>query len=210
MTPARPRVVLKAAASLDGRIADAYGRSQWITGEEARREGHRWRARVDAVLVGSGTLRADDPSLTTRLVAGPDPIPVVLDSDLGCPGDARVLRGGRARIYAAEDAPERELPAEVVRVPRTERGLELAAVLADLAASGVRELLVEGGGQVHRSFLDAGLADELLLFLSPRVLAGGPGFVAGPGIALGDTSPWRVLETRPVGDDVLLHLSLEA
>ena len=205
-----PRVWLKAAATLDGRIADASGRSQWITGAEARREGHKMRDRADGILVGSGTLLADDPALTTRGVeGGRDALRVVLDSDLRIPEDAKFLRVGTTPlIYCAEDAPDRDLPATIVRVPRAEGGLDLNAVLHDLCDRGVHNLLVEGGGRVLHSFLAEGLADRLLLFLAPMVLAGGTSFVHGTPFSLGEGPTFRLMHTRRLGEDLLLDLRL--
>lgn len=178
-----PEVTLKAAISLDGRIASEAGESQWITGPAARAIGHRLRAEHDAIVVGSGTVLADDPALTVR---GPgltgEPLRVVLDRRLRTPPDARVL-GARALVFSA--APGRLGPTEVVGVPDGPGGLDVDAVLRVLAERGVRRVLVEGGGAVHRSFLAAGRVDRLELFQNGRVLAGGPGFVAGPGFALG-------------------------
>ena len=114
----RPWVTVKAAITLDGRIADADGASQWITGPQARAAGHALRNGHDAVLVGSGTLQSDDPSLNTRLDGGRDALPVLLDSELRCPADAKVLSAGRRPvIFCAPGAPERTLDADVVRVP---------------------------------------------------------------------------------------------
>ena len=204
-----PYVWLKAGASLDGRIADAGGRSKWITSEEARAEGRRIRDRVDAILVGSGTLLADDPALTTRIEGGHDPLPVILDSGLRCPADARVLRGPRRPVIVCrEHAPERALPADILRVPEGVGGLDLDAVMRALVARGVHNVLVEGGGAVHRSLIDAGLADRLLLFLAPTALAGGAGFVGGPPLALADAPRWTLRSVRQVGPDALLDLDL--
>ncbi len=204
-----PRVWLKAAATLDGRIADSRGASKWITGEAAREEGRRWRDKLDGILVGSGTLLADDPALTARLEGGADPLPAVLDSRLRCPEDARIFQGSRRPvIYCREDAPERELPADIVRLPAGPGGLDLEAALRDLCGRGVHNLLVEGGGRVHRSFLDGGLADRLLLFLAPLALAGGQGFIAGPPLALAEAPRWRLRGVRQVGADALLEIDL--
>jgi len=204
-----PYVWLKAAATLDGRIADAQGASKWITGPDARRAGHAWRDTCDAILVGSGTLLADDPALTTRVEGGRDALPVILDSRLRCPADARVFQSARRPlIYCAPDAPARDLPADIVRAPAGPGGLDLGAVLRDLVGRGVLSVLVEGGGRVHRSMLDAGLADRLLLFLAPCVLASGPGFVAGEGLALADARRWRLVGTRRLGADLLLDYDL--
>lgn len=204
----RPAVVLKAALTLDGRIADAKGSSQWITSREARAAGHQLRDEADAVLVGSGTLHADDPALTTRgIPGGRDALPVILDTDLSCPPDARVLTAGRRPLLiAADDAPERRLPADVVRLPRGPLGVDLNAVLSTLLARGVHNLLVEGGGRVHRSFLDHGVVDRVHLFVAPRVLAGGPGWVGGEPYPLAQAPRMRLVEARPVGPD--LHLQL--
>jgi len=207
MSSPRPEVWLKAGVTLDGRIADAYGRSQWITGAAARQAGHALRGAADAVMVGSGTLLADDPSLNTRVNGLSDAIPVLLDSRLRCPPDARVLTAGRRPIvFCATDAPACSLPADIVRVARAGSGLDLRAVLAHLHERGVRKLLVEGGGRVHRGLLDLGLADELHLFVAPLALAGGPGWLAGPGIPLGDAHRWRFVKADTVGDDVHLVL----
>jgi len=204
-----PRVWLKTASTLDGRIADSVGESKWITSEEARGLVHRLRDRMDAVLVGSGTLLADNPALTTRTDGGRDALPVILDSQLRCPEDAKVFQGSRRPvIYCAEEAPERDLPADVVRVAHRADGLDLKAVLADLVTRGVHNLLVEGGGQVHRSFLEQSLADRLLLFMAPTVLAGGPGFVGGAPVGLAEAYRFRLIGSRKLGPDILLDFEV--
>jgi diaminohydroxyphosphoribosylaminopyrimidine deaminase/5-amino-6-(5-phosphoribosylamino)uracil reductase len=201
----RPRVILKAGITLDGRIADVSGHSQWITGPEARAAGHRLRAQCDAILVGSGTLLADDPSLTTRVEGGQNARPVLLDSQLRCPDDARVLTAGlRPWIFCAPDAARRSLDAEIVRVARSAAGLDIRTVLAELWARGIRSVLVEGGGQVHRSLFDADVVDELHLFMAPRILADGAGWVGGRGISLAQAPQMRVQSASVLGGD--LHL----
>lgn len=204
-----PRVWLKAGCTLDGRITDHLGASKWITGPGAREHGHRLRDQLDAIMVGSATLFSDDPSLNCRLEGGRDPVPVLLDSGLRCPADAKLLTAGaRARIYCAPDAPERDLPADIIRVPRGPGGLDLSAVLQDLAAQGLLEVLVEGGGLVHRSLLDQGLADRLLLFMAPKVLAGGTGFVGGAPRDLADAFTFSLVSVSPIGDEVLIDLEV--
>jgi diaminohydroxyphosphoribosylaminopyrimidine deaminase/5-amino-6-(5-phosphoribosylamino)uracil reductase len=203
-----PEVTLKAAISLDGRIASASGESRWITGPAARERGHVLRDTHDAVLVGIGTVLADDCALDTRLAGGRNAVPVVLDSALRIPDAARVFTAGRRPIVVcADDAAPRDLPADVVRVPRGPGGVELRAALRALVERGHHHVLVEGGGGVHRAFLDAGLADRLEVFLNGRILAGGPGMVAGPGFSLPSAPAFRFVAAQPVGDD--LHVSLE-
>ena len=205
----RPWITVKAAITLDGRIADADGASRWITGEQARQAGHQMRDTHDAVLVGAGTLRADDPALNTRFEGGRNALPVVLDTELGCPEDAAILSAGRRPVlYCAEDAPERVLPADVVRVPRGPNGwLGLDPVLADLAVRGVHSVLVEGGGAVVRSLMDHGYVDRLDLFISAKVLAGGPGWVGGAAYPLSDAPGFSIMRAETVGPD--LHVVLE-
>jgi len=203
----RPMVVLKAALSLDGRIASAAGESQWISGELARGFGHRLRAAHDAVMVGSGTLLADDPALNTR-VEGTNARPVILDSRLRCPVDAKVLGAGlEPLIYCTEAAPQRDLRASVVRVPASSSGVCIEAVLKDLVHKGILSVLVEGGGRVHHSLLSKGLVDQVHLFIAPMVLAQGPGWVRGQAFSLASAPRMRIHEMNRVGED--LHLVLE-
>jgi|GEM_PF-1954251 len=203
----RPRMVLKAGITLDGRIADAFGQSQWITGPAARQAGHHLRHACDAILVGSGTLLADDPSLSTRIPGGSPVRPVLLDTHLRCPADARVLSAGlRPWIFCATDAPERALPAHILRVPRASTGLHLPTVLHLLHQRGIRSVLVEGGGRVHRAMFDAGVVDELHLFIAPKVLAGGPSWLAGPGLPLDAAPELAVKSVSVAGNDVHLVL----
>ena len=206
----RPWVTVKAAITLDGRIADSEGKSQWITSEAARQVGHRLRNEHDAVMVGAGTLRADDPSLNTRREGGRDALPVILDSDLGCPADARVLSAGRRPlIFHADDASARpELDADTVAVGRTDTGwLDLEPVMGALRERGVHSVLVEGGGQLIRSLLASGMVDRIELFIGGRVFAGGPGWVGGAPFTLSDAPGFQVVRHDTVGPD--LHVVLE-
>ena len=203
----RPSVTLKAGVSLDGRIAAEDGRSQWITGEAARAAGRRLRASHDAILVGTGTLLADDPALTTRIPGAPDPLPVLLDRQRRCPPDAQVLTAGeRPLIFTGPGGQGWDIDADVVEVPVDGERLDLEAVLAELSERGVHALLVEGGARVHRSLLDLDVVDRVELFVSPRLLAGGPSWLAGPGYSLDDEVRFRFAGAIPVGED--LHVRL--
>lgn len=191
VTQGRPWVVGKAATSLDGRIAAGDGTSQWLTGPAAREHAHRLRAEVDAVLVGSGTVLADDPRLTVRLPGydGPQPLRVVLD--------------GRGRVPSSAAVLNDEAPSLLVR-----DGLDLGAVLDRLWEREVRSVLVEGGSAVLGSFLRADLVHELRCHLAPVMLGEkGLPMVTGDGIGtLADAPRFRLRSVDRAGDDTLLVL----
>jgi diaminohydroxyphosphoribosylaminopyrimidine deaminase/5-amino-6-(5-phosphoribosylamino)uracil reductase len=172
VTRGRPWVRMKIAATLDGRTALEDGRSQWITGPEARRDGHRWRARASAVLTGIGTVRADDPQLTVRDVETPrQPLRVIIDSRLEAPHEARVLRGERVLVFAGRDG---ALPnAEVIALPNAQGKVDLPRMLEVLAQRGVNELHVEAGFRLNGSLVREGCVDEFLLYLNPSFLGDG-------------------------------------
>ncbi len=181
MTRSMPWVRCKSAMSLDGRTALANGVSQWITSEAARRDGHRWRARSCAILTGAGTVLADDPQLTVRGVeTSRQPVRVVLDSRLRTPLDARILQGGHVLLYtatqdankqdAARIAALQERGAQVIVLPDASGRVDLHAVMRDLAARGYNEILVEAGSAMNGALLQAGLVDELVLYLAPQLL----------------------------------------
>ena len=179
----RPYVTLKMAATLDGRTAAADGSSRWITGEEARADVHRLRASNDAVLVGAGTARADDPELTVRLTAGRNPRRVVL---------------GRA-------------PAGARMQPATELSGDLGSVLDELGGQGVMSVLVEGGPRVAHSFHAAGLVDRYVLYLAPALMGGADGrpVFDGPGaVSMGEVWRGRMLSVERLGSD--LRVEIEA
>ncbi len=206
----RPAVTLKWAMSLDGRIATATGESQWISSPRGRRWALELREEHDAILVGSGTLLADDPRLDRRLglAAGPN-LRVVLDRRLRTPPTARLFTvPGAALIYTESDAGERRgaleaAGAEVVRLPV----VEPAAVLADLHARGVKSLLVEGGGEVLASFVAAGAYDRVAVDCAPRLIGGkaAPGPLGGEGSAeLASAARLEGLAARERGGDLIL------
>lgn len=206
-----PEVSLKAAISLDGAIAAADGSARWITGEAARAHGHGLRARHDAILVGRGTVEADDPRLTCRVADGCDPVPVVLWSDGRLPPDARLLYGPRrAVIVCGHDAElDRGLPADVVRVGGGPGGLDVRAALRELGARGLHRVLVEGGGAVHRSLLDADVVDAVYLYVAGVLLPGGRPWVGGPAVPrLADARRFGSPEVTALGSDVLLHYAV--
>ena len=170
MTRGRPWVRMKIAATLDGRTALSNGVSQWITGPEARKDGHRWRARACAVATGGGTVKADDPRLTVREVETPrQPLRVVVDSHVETPASARVLQGEKALVFAAVKG--KSLPnAEIVVLPNPGGKVDLPAMLLELGKRGVNELHVEGGFKLNGSLVREGCVDEFLLYLNPSFL----------------------------------------
>jgi diaminohydroxyphosphoribosylaminopyrimidine deaminase/5-amino-6-(5-phosphoribosylamino)uracil reductase len=214
ITTGRPLVVLKAAASLDGKIATASGQSRWITGEKARRWVHRLRSQVDAILVGVGTVRADNPRLNARIPGGRDPLRIVLDGLGQIPVTARCLEGGHCLVVGSPRYPlgtenaVRAHGAKVMKLPADPNGdVSLQALLDELGRRQITSLLVEGGAQVHAQFIAQGLAHKLYLFLAPIIIGGAtaPGWVGDPGIHHLDQAPrLDYLTIRRMGPDRLL------
>jgi GTP cyclohydrolase II len=210
--PDRPHVIVKYAQTLDGRIATASGDSKWISGPEERRLSHGLRAACDAVLVGVGTVLADDPQLTVRMVPGASPTRVVLDSALRLPPDARILDGGAWTIVVTTERSDplkraalRSRGAAVLVVPAAEAGVDLPAALAALRHLGVETLLVEGGARVITSALGLGLADRLVVGVAPTLIGTGREAVGDLGVAR--VSDGIRLADRTVvraGDDILI------
>jgi diaminohydroxyphosphoribosylaminopyrimidine deaminase/5-amino-6-(5-phosphoribosylamino)uracil reductase len=190
----RPAFTLKAAITLDGKIATVAGRSKWITGELARADVMRMRDQHDAVLVGIGTVLADDPWLTARLIGGRDPIRIVIDTQLRTPPSAHVLprtTGPRTILVCGPEAPaarEAQLVAkgaEVWRIGTHRNGrINFQPLVRRLADAGILSVLAEGGGEIHAYLLEHRLADELVIYLAPKVV-GGPAksWVGGKGLA---------------------------
>lgn len=191
-TRGRPAFTLKAAVTLDGKIATVSGDSKWITGEAARADVMRLRDTHDAVLVGIGTVLADDPQLTARAKGARDPRRIVIDRQLRTPVDARVLPAIIATTMEAPVPAELALVArgaEVWRLPAFPTGphagrIDLGMLAGRLHAAGIQSVLVEGGGEVHASCLAHGLADQLVLYIAPKIV-GGPAksWVGGDGLA---------------------------
>jgi len=212
ITTGLPFVALKLAATLDGRIATASGDSKWVTGTAARRRVHELRNRLDAVLVGSQTILADDPRLTCRLRGGRDPLRVVVDGRMRASTSARVFRGdvSRVRLYTLADrgAKARTLARRGVTVRRGggDRAGSLRAVLEDLARSGVKSVLLEGGGTVAARALREGLVDRVALFLAPKIV-GAEGRPAIGELRIGrmaDAITLLEVKVEVLGEDVLI------
>jgi diaminohydroxyphosphoribosylaminopyrimidine deaminase/5-amino-6-(5-phosphoribosylamino)uracil reductase len=211
VTAPRPRVTLKLATSLDGRIATASGESRWITGERARAAVHQLRAAHDAVLVGAATALADDPELTVRTpgFAGPQPKRIVLDSRQRLPDTAKLVRTARAvpTLVITVEPPQARLLQAGVRVLQVKAAGErpdLHHAMERLRDEGVERLFVEGGGQAAASFLRCGLVDAVEWFRAPIVL-GGEGRPAVGALALESLSEaprYRRVTVEALGDDL--------
>ena len=183
-----PWVRLKVAASLDGRTALHDGRSQWITAEAARADGHHWRARACAILTGIGTVRDDDPRLTAReVVTSRQPMRVLVDSRLEVPQGAQLLKGGALVVCAVRNpAKERELAdrgCEVLALPNAAGKVDLPALMRELAARGINELHVEAGFKLNGSLVREACVDELLVYLAPSLLGDAAGMFDLPPLA---------------------------
>ncbi len=220
----RPWVTLKMAASLDGKIAVGPGKSQWLTGSQAKAWAHRLRNVCEAILVGRGTVEIDDPALTTRLARrkGQNPLRVVLDSKLALDPEAKVVTGprdggpagGGLLVLTRKDAPAHKARAleaagaEVVGLPAGEGGLDLEAVLDELGRRGVMRLMVEGGPSVAGRMIRAGLIDEVYLIFAPLLIGGesAPSLLGGPSADdLTQALGLGKIEFRRLGRDLLVH-----
>ena len=205
-----PWVRMKIAASLDGTTALENGQSQWITSDAARADGHVWRARSCAVLTGIGTVLQDNPRLDVRLVeTSRQPMLVVVDSRMETPLDAHLFIANRALlIYAAvqNDAKKAALEAAgatVIVLPDQNGKVDLAAMLKDLAIREVNELHVEAGSKLNGSLMRAGLVDEFLVYLAPKLIGQGQGMAAfGPLQSLADAVDLEFLSAERVGRDL--------
>lgn len=182
MKNGRPFVISKYAMTLDGKLATHTGHSKWITGEQSRHAVHLLRNEVDAILVGIGTVLADNPSLTTRLPegGGKNPVRIILDSELQIPLDAHVTQVSEAKtiIVTHENASVEKMTSlsekgiEFIRVPKTDAGLDLEILMDELYKQGITDVLLEGGSEVNASFLRAGLIDKYLIYVAPKLLGG--------------------------------------
>ena len=223
VTTGLPWVIMKAGMSLDGRLALATGQCGWITNEQSRRQVHRLRDRVDAILIGSGTALCDDPALTTRLPGrrGRDPLRVILDRSLRLPSTARVLQqisGAATWIFCGPDVDVKRVEplvtaGAVIKQVRLDGAgqLDLEAVLCELGRAQVTTVLVEGGSQVHGAFLRGGLVDEVQIFVAPI-------FIGADGVPLldtlglqkvGDAPRFTTTRVRRLGNDVLIEGLIE-
>jgi diaminohydroxyphosphoribosylaminopyrimidine deaminase/5-amino-6-(5-phosphoribosylamino)uracil reductase len=206
----RPFVIVKLGVTLDAAVADAHGRSKWITGQASRREVHRLRAGADAIAVGIETALADDPTLTVRGVRAPrvPPKRVVFDRRARLPLDSRLARTARdvpVVVVAGSDAPAERIAAlaaaEITVVPAD----DLGQALVSLRRSGIRSLLVEGGGQLASAFVSAGLIDRLIIFQAPILLGAGATAAFGhvQPLALEEARRFEVIARKRFGSDLM-------
>lgn len=198
-----PEVTLKTATSMDGCVATSNGESQWITSPEARAAGRALRATHDAILVGIGTVLADDPRLTTRIDGLRDPVPVVLDTHLRLPPGCALDRP-ETLVFTGKTVPTGSR-ATVVPCPVADGRLDLERVLRELDRRGLHRVLVEGGPEVVRSLLDGGYVDTVVQFIAGRTIPGGRGWVGGPPLAaLADAGRFELQSIERIGPDVQL------
>ncbi len=211
----RPYVTLKLAESLDGRIADAVGRSKWISGPEAREVVQGLRRQVDAVMVGAGTVLKDDPSLLPRPSKGRVPFRVIVDAAGKVPANRRVFLdefASQTILVTTKRCPARRLAeyaargAMVMMLPAVGRGVSLSALLQSLHVRGVLHVLCEGGSELAGALARANLVDEWVFFVAP-VIIGGDGIeaVGGRGWKLAGAPRLNIVETRRVGGDVMIR-----
>jgi diaminohydroxyphosphoribosylaminopyrimidine deaminase/5-amino-6-(5-phosphoribosylamino)uracil reductase len=216
LTRGRPWVRVKIAASLDGKTTLNNGNNRWITGDAARRDGHRWRARACAILTGIGTVRADDPWLNVRGVETPrQPLRIIVDSKLATPPQARILEGGALIACTTENqaksAQLRSRGAEILILPEQADRVDLSALLKELAKRGINELHVEAGAALNGALLQTGLVDELLIYFAPCLLgAEAHGMFALPQLNnLGARHNLKLHDLRMVGSDLRILAKLE-
>ena len=223
ITTGRPFVTLKCAATLDGRIATRSGDSKWITNEQSRGHVHHLRHCADGILVGVNTVKADNPSLTTRLDGGTgkDPIRIILDTHLSVPEDAGILRlesdSDTVLVVGAKVDPHKRAIVEkkgarILEAPLKGNRIDMAGLMEQLGAMGITSLLIEGGGRVIASALHSEVVDKIVFFYAPKILGGDDGISIcrgqGPG-AMRDSIAVKNISVRRFGDDVMIEGYIE-
>ena len=209
----RPRVTLKAAISLDGKIATHTGNSRWISGPESRKDSHELRHRIDAILVGIGTVLADNPELTARACEnGMQPLRIVLDSALRIPEDAKILNDkAQTLIFTGEKANDEKisrLKSRNVQVIKLNGPIAIKEILRHLGGMEIHSLLVEGGATIHGSFLESGLFEEVLIYQAPIIIGGAaaPSAFGGIGAAKIDDAPhFEIKSIERLGADMKIR-----
>ena len=219
VTRGRPFTTLKLAMTLDGRIAAAGGDSRWISSVESREVVHRWRNESDIVMVGAGTVLADNPRLTCRIEGGRDPIRLVVDSQLRCEPRATIFRQRSNAPTMIATTPENcdtgrrryGRRVEVIASPRGANGIDLDRLVRDLAARGWSKILIEGGAHLGGAALEAGIVDRVAFFIAPRILGGGLSAVAGLAArTMRSAITLDQLSARAVGPDWLVEATVVA
>ena len=214
ITKKLPFVTLKFASSLDGKIATFSGESQWISCAESRKYAHHLRDINDAILVGIGTVLADNPSLTTRLVEGKNPVRVIVDSNARIPLDSKVVTDKSARtiIAVTENAPAEKISklkardAEIIFCGGEKR-VDLKILMEKLAELEITSVLVEGGGTIHFAMLKSGLADKILAFIAPKIIGGAKSLTSVEGLGfekLAEAVDLSNFTAEKIGEDFLL------
>jgi diaminohydroxyphosphoribosylaminopyrimidine deaminase/5-amino-6-(5-phosphoribosylamino)uracil reductase len=213
----KPFVLLKSAMSLDGKIASYTGHSKWITGSQSRNYVHQLRDTYDAILVGIGTVLADNPSLTTRLAAyqGKNPIRVIVDSRARTPINSNVVTDGLARtiIAVTDKAPQEKIAGlrncgvEVIECEQKATGVNLTQLLQILGEKQITSILIEGGATINASVLEDNLVDKINWFIAPKIIGGtnAPGPIGGKGIAdVNDVKLFEDIHMESIGEDILI------
>jgi diaminohydroxyphosphoribosylaminopyrimidine deaminase / 5-amino-6-(5-phosphoribosylamino)uracil reductase len=220
VTRKRPFGLLKLAMSLDGRIAAEGGDSKWISSEESRAIVHRWRRECDAVIVGAGTMLADNPRLTCRAPGGRDPVRVIVDARLRTSPNARMffMRSKAPTILVTTEASLREARlryrnpnVEVLAMPDREGEIDLAALMSEFARRGWNKVLIEGGAHTAASALAAGIVDRIAFFVAPRIIGAGTPAVEGLGFTrVRDSIAVNDVSVKQVGPDLLIEAAVSA
>lgn len=219
----RPFVILKCALTLDGQIATRTGNSKWVTGPESRQYVHWIRHQADAIMVGIGTVSADNPSLTTRLEnrKGVDPTRIILDTRLSINADAKVLTQTSAAptcvvtgksVHPEKRATIEKTGARVLTAAENDKGIDLVALMNKLGSMGMTSLLIEGGARVAASALKAGIVDKINFFYAPKILGGNDGipvFVGTGPLLMKDAIMIKDMAVRRFGDDVMIEGSIK-
>lgn len=212
ITTDMPFVIAKCGMSLDGKIATRTGDSRWVTGEESRKYVHHIRNQVDAILVGSRTVMLDDPSLTTRLPQDntKDPIRVILDSSEYLGNDRKVFNVESNSPTWIAVAEERQIDGvdEIIKIPRGTGGLDMEALMRELARRDVTSVLIEGGGTTHASAFEAGIVDKAMFFIAPKIIGGKEAVTAVDGMGseyMSDAIALEHMRATPVGNDILIE-----